>query len=229
MTPTTRSELTLEKVRTTTDNLTGWYTAPHSKENCLVVTFYDGQHPKAQDASNYVSGGHPSFLVRYHHESDMIDIGKQKNSTKIRFESLTFKQELTSFFETQRTAAEDTAMYRFATPDSIREALENNYNSVYDVLTTPKEELRQINQLGEKRLEKIKHHGANELHIPNWAFLTICPECNEEFWSTSQANKNTDTPPTIDNIQSQTYCPVCYTNEIPTTYIDTPEPFSSKP
>lgn len=105
-----------------------------------------------------------------------------------------------------------------------QEALHEQFGTYYNALKASPEELKQVTGMAERRSEYFLNPDNTPSDKPNWAALTHCPVCDEQFWSTiDEENK-----PSIDSIQHRTYCPVCDHAPIPTSHIMDPVEFTDE-
>lgn len=138
----------------------------------------------------------------------------------------------TEFEKSQKTMERDQFPRRKLT-SSIVSKLQEKYSTYYNVLTTPPAQLDAIHGIGATRLEYLKDGVQSpQRNHPQWCWLSRCPECTEEWWSTQHttdhATETISEKPSLDPLQEKMYCPNCLHAEIPSGYFTGPYPFTTE-
>lgn len=147
--------------------------------------------------------------------------------TKIKEELPGILDELSTYFSLAQFRAFRGQNNRV--PKATQQNLHEQFSTYYNALKASPEELRAVDGMGERRIEYFLDPPETVRSKPQWAALTHCPECSEEFWSAVfEGYRPDETDITIDTIQTRTYCPVCDHNRIPASHIMEPVEFSDE-
>lgn len=224
---------TLNTIAATANTLRGWFAAPHNPgADTLDIYPYRNHHPR--NTPTTASTGHPlEFVtVTWDNTNGVFKFnGKHRKETITRPPDTKTLRTTTKNYLTELTNLADTHTFNFITaksslPRHSKTKLKDTYTTAYHALTETPARLARLDGIGNKRAEDIQTT-QNAAANYDWASLTHCPECDEQFWSGIFNNTQLyDSEPTIATIQERTYCPNCQHNHIPASHIMDPEPFT---
>lgn len=110
-------------------------------------------------------------------------------------------------------------------PQPLISRLLDRYDSHYELLNAPRDELLSIEGLGETmydRLYNAKGTKAQANWPPDWCGYGTCPECGEE-WCIPVGDLRRDA--TFETLQELAYCPACLKHPLPDSYLVGPLSF----
>lgn len=117
-------------------------------------------------------------------------------------------------------------------PKKTETALYEKFKTLYNLFSASKRDLCTVTGIGDKRAESILNPTSDPAGMrPEWCYFTVCPRCDEQFWSLSPINhRNSTLPekPCIETIARLTYCPCCQFKDFTPAYIMNARPFTNE-
>lgn len=107
-------------------------------------------------------------------------------------------------------------------PHDLVEHLRNNYGSLYMLHQLSEEELLNIPQMGEARVESIHNSLESVLDPPQWAVSCQCPNCDASYTDPFRSSLDRS----LEIAHQLTYCPACLHDTIPKEMILGPRTFN---
>lgn len=112
-------------------------------------------------------------------------------------------------------------------PSSTAKALQEKFGSLYHCLNATDQELLNIDSIGLDELTAIKSPSNSQPGNTDWAWYTVCPDCETTFWAVANNYKDDETPPDALRILPKLYCPTCRFDQFTQTYVSDPQPFTN--